>query len=221
MKSEFGEPLDPLYLVSRRLDGDLTPEEARALDAALAVSAALRGEAERLSAAQVLIARWAEAAPCVDDAELTRRILSSVRAAAAERESADGVDAVLRRWARPVVFDEQTFTAGVAARLRAEAQRRRWRGVYRLGVPLALAAAAALAVTATLWTSARPVVEVAIGPGPFAAGAAAALAGEADAVVVFVREAADERLARRDAPAISLLSVGAEPMANGEEIPPL
>lgn len=219
MSSEFVDHLDPLFLVSRQLDGDLTEAEVRALAAALADSPELRLEAARMTAVYGMVGRWAEPLPNFDEAEFSHRVLSIVRAEAADPQLAR-VDAVLRRWSQPVAFDERAFVANVVKQLHAEKSRSRLRLVYRVGAPLAMAAAVAIAVTASFWHGAQPVIEVAIGPRIFGQPAAS-VAEDVTSVVTFDRRTPDERVVRLDAPMISLGAVGAEELADADEVPSL
>lgn len=210
---------DPLFLLSRQLDDDLTEAEALALEAALAASPELRAEASRLAAAQGAVDEWAAEVPDFDATALTQFVMGAVQDEAADQEFAS-VDAVLRRWARPVEFNERAFTTSVMRKLAAETSRQRMRLVYRIAAPLAMAAAVAIAVTGSFWLAPTPVIQVSI--GPLAAGSQGAThLPAATSVVTFGREAAPERVASAEVRMISLGAMGAEPMVNADEVPPL
>lgn len=219
MSFESPDYLDPMFLLSRQLDGDLTNEESLALEAALAASPELRAEAKRLAAAQGAVDQWAAQVPNFDDNHLALSVLAAVREDAEERELG-GVDAMLQRWARPVEFNERTFTTGVMRQLAAETSRQRMRLVYRIAAPLAMAAAVAIAVTGSFWLAPTPVIQVSIGPLAASSLGATSLPA-ATSVVTFGREAAPERVASAEVRMISLGAMGAEPMVNADEVPPL
>jgi len=220
MNAESMDHHDPLFLVSRSLDDDLSAAESSALDAALAASAELRVEAAQIADAQGLVNRWSMSIPAIDTTGLNQRVMSAVHEEASHRELAD-VDAALRRWSQPVEFDDAAFTSGVLKKLQEERTRQRMRLVYRIGAPLAMAAAVALVVTSGLWFSPTPVVNVVIGPHSDSLSSADAVRDAGQAVVTFVRDPVEDRLVRRSAPMVSMVSVGSDALAGGEEFPPL
>lgn len=218
--SETIDNFDPLFLVSRQLDGDLTEAEALVLDAALAASPELRAEAAQMAAAHGLVDQWAREIPSVDEAALAHRVLAIVRAEATDRQFAD-VDALLHRWSQPVTFNERAFTQNVAKKLRAEKSRSRLRLAYRTAVPLAMAAAVAIAVTGSFWLSATPMIQVSIGPLAASRHAITVPDDAVTSVVTFARVALEERVVQLDAPMISLGAMGAEELVGADEVPPL
>ena len=147
-------PNDPQFLASQRLDGPLTPEQARQLAEAMATSPALQVEVARLSAVHELVQRWAKVEPAGLDRDLAaevRAFLEQDASGAGDGAGGEAVDGLLQRWAqRAPRVDEDELLAGVLAEIapaQAQARRRtsagRW--LLRLGTPMAAAAALALA----------------------------------------------------------------------------
>ena len=156
-------PDDPIFLLSRSLDEELSGAEREKLDRALASSGALRAEADRLRRLNELIQRWGERPVQVDwvnhAAHTKARLIDDGQA-----EKLEKVDQLLGRWASQTVsIDEEAFTAAVMASVRAERKTPSWHSVvFRLGVPLAAAAAVVFAVVGTSWftpeSSAKPTI---------------------------------------------------------------
>ena len=146
-------PNDPLFRVSRGLDGDLTDAERAALEQELEASASLRAEARSLAAAEGLLKRWALATVELDwnahSALAIARIDPETDPSKAEMEGCR-LDGLLARWSGDVesVIHADRFVDGVMSRIRREGRsgqaRGRWNRVVRIGFPLAAAAALAL-----------------------------------------------------------------------------
>ena len=60
MTNEDYNPIDPEFLVSREIDGDLSNDERRLLEEALAGSEPLRTQRDKLLALNALMQKWAE-----------------------------------------------------------------------------------------------------------------------------------------------------------------
>ncbi len=140
-------PDDPAFLLSRSLDEELTEDEQRRLDEAMASSPPARQEAEKLRALDRLIRRWG-AEKVALDWENQRHLIVAEASSEDDAEGLGKVDALIERWGAEVVpFDEDRFTASVMKQVASEPGRK-WRGlILRLGAPLAAAAAIALVVT--------------------------------------------------------------------------
>jgi anti-sigma factor RsiW len=153
------QPDDFELLISRALDGDLSPAEQQRLEAALAASPALRRQAAQYTALAGLLERFAAAEAPTAQRSIEADVLAGLRLAADEDSDAgalEGVDRLLDRYAlaRPEV-DGDAFAASVmrqivmpsagAERFDGASRNRRLR--WFVGVPLAAAAALALAVT--------------------------------------------------------------------------
>jgi anti-sigma factor RsiW len=222
MTSDAYNPVDLAFLLSRDLDGDLSPAERLRLDEALSQSESLRSEASKLEAVDRLIQQWGQKPVEVDWKH--HAALTSASAGSAADERLGKVDDLLRRWRnRSVGVEDIDLTARVLAKIRSERRRTTpYRLVLRLGVPLAAAAAIALAVTVTTWFApARdPICRVAIGPSSWSA-AVAQREIESRVVVSFARsdEVATTLL---KPPAIGFATIGVEPLGSaGEEGSPL
>ncbi len=161
------QPDDPGFLISRALDGDLTPSEREQLEQALRESPDLRRQADELGAADRLVRRWGH--PGVDLDWETHAALTSANAAAqGDVEVLAGVDVLVRRWAeREPGVDLDAFTARVLTKIKEEKRASRMsRVVYRIGLPLAAAAAIAVALVGRDWfaPSRQQVCDVTIRP---------------------------------------------------------
>jgi hypothetical protein len=160
---------DPLFLVSRSIDGDLSASEQVRLDEVLAASAELGLDAEKLRRVAGLVESRRAAAAQIDWEIHGQLILAQI---SEEKLDLAGVDSVLQQWsARTPQYDERDLARNVMAQIAPARQRRRsaWRATLRLGAPLAAAAAVALAVTATWFapatkSSMMAVTIVQIGP---------------------------------------------------------
>jgi len=154
---ESYNPNDPGFLLSRRIDRDLSPDDGERLEACLRASPQLRRNAEQLEAVSRLVARWAQRRADIDADVLAKLTHAQTASHAADADLAR-VDRLLHRWgADPGTADEVDLTARVLDQIRSRrlaAPVRRL--VFRLGVPLAAAAAVAIAVVGTMWFPARP-----------------------------------------------------------------
>jgi hypothetical protein len=140
-------PNDPEFLLSRSFDEELSEDERRVLDEALAGSESLRAERERQVSLDKLLRRFTARKVDVDWDAFAAGV---DRANAAEHpdEAADDFDRLLARWGQddPEV-DWERFTAEVMGRIDPVQSATPWhRMVFRIGAPLAAAAAIALAV---------------------------------------------------------------------------
>lgn len=222
MTADAYNPDDLAFLISRGLDGDLSPEERRRLDESLAQSESLRTEASKLETVDRLIRRWGRMPVEVDwkhHAALTSACVES-----ADDERLGQVDDLLRRWRnRNVGVEAIDLTAGVLAKIRSERRRTRpYRLVLRLGMPLAAAAAIALAVTVSTWfTPPRdPIYRVAIGPS--SRFTAVAERGIEPRVVVSFAQSVEATTTQETPPAVGFATIGVEPLGSaGEESLPL
>lgn len=160
---------DPLFLVSRSLDGDLSAAEQFRLDEALAASVELRAEADRLGTVARLIEARRTTHAQIDWNTHEKLVLTEI---AHGTPGLADVDQLLHDWsARRPQYDERQLADGIMARIAPARVRSRskWRIVARLGAPLAAAAAVVLAVTASWFAPApeislTPVMVVQIGP---------------------------------------------------------
>ncbi len=222
MTADAYNPDDLAFLLSRGLDGDLSPDEQRRLGESLSQSESLRAEASKLEAVDRFIQRWGHKPVEVDWEHHAG--LTSAYAGSADDERLSEVDDLLRRWRnRSVGVEAIDLTAGVLAKIRFERRRARpYRLVLRLGVPLAAAAAIALAVTVTTWFApARdPICRVAIGPSSWST--AGAERGIESRVVVSFAQSSEAVTTRQTPPTIGFATIGVEPLGSaGEESSPL
>lgn len=176
-EQEYNEN-DPLFLLSRSLDQELSAQKRQSLDEALASSGSLRDEAAKLRGVDRLVRRWGSLEV---DANLDG--FAEAVGGAPEPEGLAGVDELVARWgSRSVESGSEALVARVMARIaptphlaaRGPVAARRplhWqRVIFRVGAPLAAAAALALAFVtySRVPPSSHRQVEVAWGP-PLAA----------------------------------------------------
>lgn len=209
MSEQPCQPDDPAFWASRALDGDLSPEEQKRIEEALAASAELRAEVEQLRTVDGLVKRWGRDRAELDWATYTKLVHAQIEAG---EENLDTVDRLLERWgSEPVEFDEGAFTGAVMAAVRSEQRRTPRRNlIFRIGAPLAAAAAVAIAVSGWFWARA-----------PRDAGGPDVVPSQR-LVVLFDRTPVAEITDMVEAPGISLIAMGASPMTEGiEEAPPL
>lgn len=213
MNGEPYNPDDPLFLLHRSMEGDLSDEEQALLERLLAESPELRAEAERLRALNSLLDRWA--APAETDVEAIARYV----AAELESQSPElqAVDRLLERWALSTVqFDVDRFARRVQGMLLTETRRSgagRW--MLRLGLPLSAAAAIALAMIGLLRPGSAPptpTIRVAVGP---AATAPVSVAQASHVRVEFLREVETVDVQPAPAARLSFVMVGVDPASAG------
>jgi len=222
MTADAYNPDDLAFLISRGLDGDLSPAERRRLDEALSRSESLRSEASKFEAVGQLVERWGKQPVEVDWQH--HAALTSACSGSADDERLGKVDDLLRRWRdRSVGVEAIDLAASVLAKIHSEHRRANpYRLVLRLGVPLAAAAAIALALTVTTWfTPARdPICQVAIGPSSW--NVAGAERGVESRVVVSFVQSGEAAGTLQIPAAIGFATIGVEPLGSaGEESSPL
>ena len=149
-------PNDSAFLLSRSLDEELTEEEQQRLDEALAQSASLRADAERLRVLDRLVKRWGARRAALDFEGHAALILAQATAGD-DADALERVDQLIARWgSTEVAFDADRFTSAVMNRVALESgweKQRVW--IFRLGAPLAAAAAIVLAVIGSVWWGAQ------------------------------------------------------------------
>lgn len=222
MTADAYNPDDVAFLISRRLDGDLSAAERRRLDEALSQSESLRAEASQFEAVDRLVRQWGREPVELDwmlHAELT-----SACARSADDERLGKVDDLLRQWRnRSVGVETIDLTDKVLAEIQAERRRATpYRYLLRLGMPLAAAAAIALAVTVSTWfgPAQDPICRVAIGPISWSATVTEREV-ESRVVVSFAQSDVVATTLSKPA-AIGFATIGVEPAElGGEESSPL
>lgn len=215
MTSSDYNPNDLEFLLSRNVDGELTPEEQRHLRELLANSSELRSQDAELQSVAGLVSRWGEAPPDVDwaiHAKLVQANLTEPAGAADQR-----LDALLRGWAveQPAV-NEDALLAGVMGQIRV---RRRTRALYpllRIAGPLAAAAVLALSVSTIFWTAPAitPTVVVELGHSSLVSVSQS----ESTAVVSFARDSGKVQTSVETS-SIAFLTLGSSPAVSNEAAP--
>lgn len=205
-------PDDLAFLLSQDLDGDLSAEQRRRLEEALAASANLCQQAEKFAALDALLGRWAQRRVDLSWDETAGLIAADVQGESVD-PALDQVDDLLGRWAKsqPVasMFDVSNAVLAEIRSQDVQVRTRRW--VLRLGAPLAMAAAVALVVfgTSLFEPTARPLVRVTIR----ATNVEAIAASEPPRTVVSFSRTNVDAVARDTAPAqIGFITLGAEPV---------
>ncbi len=219
MNQERYNPDDPLFLISRALDGDLSNARRRRLDEALAKSPSLRVQADRLGAVDQLIKRWALQKAGVDLVRFEARVLAKI-AEEADREDHGKLDRLLKQWsARRPAVNEEAFVQAVLDKLGRSDRAAPWpRRVFRIGAPLAAAAAVILAVTATIWFKPAQAVVVNVAIGPVSSEVyASRTRTSAQVVVSFARAPVEAAPARVREPGVSFTAVGASAIEWAQE----
>ena len=208
---------DPLFLVSRSIDGDLSAEEQVRLDEALAASAELGLEAEKLRRVAGLVESRRTTSAQIDWETHGQLVMAQI---AEDEWELAGIDSVLQQWgARAPQYDERDLARNVMARIAPARQRGRsaWQAALRLGAPLAAAAAVALAVTATWFapatkTSMMAVTIVQIGPPDDF------MSGESNSIVSFAKPAANP-VEASESLSFGYMTLGSSPNGQLEESP--
>lgn len=233
-------PDDPLFLVSRRLDGDLSDTESRSLAERLVASAELADAAKRMESLDQAIRRATPGLPALDwthELELTLgRIADDV-----SNSEDQQIDTALERWAHATSVKDVDLAPHVITKLAGAAkQSPRRRLVLPWAVPLAAAAAIAMIVMGpwfggeiqrpvegpAIATLPGPVVNVVMGPqghtdGSEAVSPAPSLTARAANVVVFDRGSAVALISPRANRDMGFITVGVAKATLAEEVPPL
>lgn len=208
---------DPLFLVSRDIDGDLSADERERLNQLLAASPALQAEADQIRRVSRWVKSTARSAAQIDWKTHEQLILAEI---GAEPREMSGVDALLADFAkREPVYDEGALVRGVLSRIApaASVKQRGWRSIARIGAPLAAAAAVVLAVTATWFgpsahVSMMPVALVQIGPS--------VVSDSSDASVVVRYSRVSVSVRTEDRPeSIGYMTLGSSPVSGADESP--
>lgn len=208
-------PNDPLFLVSRDFDGDLSAAEKARLDALLANSAVLRSEAGAIRAVSSLMAARREDEARVDWLNYEKLVVA--RVAETEEDSTE-IDEFLRSWgSKQPVYNERAYVGEVLNRMAAPKRRQAsWRLITRIGAPLAAAAAVVIAVTATWQTpvsvvSLSPVSVVQIGPE---------IVEQVGAVSVVSFSRTEQRAGQvEETVSFGYMTLGSSPIPQAEEAP--
>ncbi len=204
MSEALYNPDDPAFLISRTLDENLSEQERRRVDDALAESEALRIEERQLRAVDRLVKSWSSRTAQIDW-DVHAALICDLAADENGADALRAVDHLLKRWGeRSVAFDEQRFAEAVMERVRrdasgdivrgAEAGRTSRRGwIIRLRAPLAAAAVVVFSLTTAFWfasggSNLEPVCEVVVGPRLAMAAPSPADGLVSRAVVSFARE---------------------------------
>ncbi len=146
MRSEEINPNDPMFLVSRNLDGELTGAEQSRLAKLLSESPEMRREAEKYCELNEALKSFGCSMPDVDFGDFSDRVRQSLGSSEDDAQLVE-VDQAIQSWAsKPVVFDEERFTAGVLEQIgESRSSTSRSRSIlFRIGMPFAAAAAVAL-----------------------------------------------------------------------------
>jgi hypothetical protein len=220
MMDETYNPGDPLFLVSRDLDADLSKEERDRLTEVLRSSESLRAEANRLRAVDRMVRQWG-----FEGVEIDWKHHAGLVAVTLRTDSDDGVlyrvDELIAAWARRrPVFDERAFTQGVLDRIKPSGRKSRvlpW--ALRLGAPLAAAAAIALAVTATIWFVPTPLPVAVVSIGHADNQKPPSRPVEPKVIVSFARPATDRHTVATAAPGIGYMTIGSSPLPRAWDEP--
>lgn len=213
MIDETYNPNDPLFLVSRGLDRDLSDGERGRLNDALNASPTLREEAKRLEAVDRLVKQWGR-----EGVEIDWRHHADLVVASPQTDADDAtlrkIDELIAAWGRrQPVLDEKAFADAVLSRItpnRRKTLPMQW--VLRIGAPLAAAAAIALAVTASLWFTPAPVPVVLVSIGRTGDQPAMVRSGGPKIIVSFARPTDDKHADATDAPGIGYMTIGSSPL---------
>ena len=214
MTTDDYNPTDPEFVVSREIDGDLSEDERRRLDEALAGSASLRAQRDKLRALDALVSKWAKRHADLDW-ETHGRLVGADLTGETDDGKLKEVDRLLDGWSRRTEsVDSDAFATAVMARIAPQRKRPMLRRmIFRLGVPVAAAALLAVGVTARFWFAAslEPVTRVTIRQPVYMQTATDS--GAAPIVVVsFARTATGASGAAQGSPGISYMTLGAEPL---------
>ena len=223
MTQEIDNPGDPLFLVSRDLDGDLSKEERVRLNNALSSSESLRTEAGQLQNVDRIVKQWGAEDVEIDWKHHAELVTDMMRADLDENDL-HPVDDLLAEWARRrPLWSEREFAEGVLRRIEPSRQATTpvaW--AWRIGAPLSAAAAIALAVTASLWFGPHPTSVAIVSIGHVEVNAVSNRPVEPRVVVSYARPTTDKHADASDAPGIGYMTIGSSPLPRtGDESAPL
>lgn len=217
MTTDSYNPRDAEFLLSRDLDGELSPDERRALQARVQQSPALGNESTGFGAVADLLRQWGTTAPDVDwDAHLA---LTMARLDDDAEAGDQALNSLLSRWAANApAHDDSRFTQLILSQIRGKLRQPAYRRILRWSAPLAAAAALAFVVTAVYWHD-PPVKTLAIVQiGPVSPDSEYEPLTDSRAVVSFARAAAP---AERNESGIGLLSLGDSVASRSSDAAPL
>lgn len=215
-KSEDINPNDPLFLVSRDLDGDLSAAEKSRLERLLGESAELRGEALAFRRMESLLTARRDDEARIDWLNYEKLILARVEDS---DDESPAMEQVLHAWGRrQPEWDQEGFAGEVLSRIATPQKRAMpWWKVVRLGAPLAAAAAIVIAFTAT-WQTPLPVVS----PAPLAVveihRSDARSSASAVSIVSFARSM-PRPAPLEESVSFGYMTLGSSPMSQQEEAP--
>lgn len=230
-------PDDPLFLVSRQLDGDLSEAELKALVVRVSASPELTDAARRMQAVDEAVRRSMPGLPALDWAREAEMVLGRIADAFANPED-HRIDAALDGWSRATSVEDADLAGRVLSKVTAAKAKPR-RLVLPWAVPLAAAAAIAMIVMGpwfggeapqlfdgpTIASLPAPVVDVVMGPVERSTGAeptdSRSVPAQATNVVVFDRGSAVALRASRANRDPSFITVGVARATLAEEVPPL
>jgi hypothetical protein len=223
MIDETYNPNDPLFLVSRGLDRDLSDGEQGRLNDALNASRTLREDAKRLEAVDRLVKQWGRGGVEIDWRRHADLVVASPQTDA-DDATLKKIDELIAAWGRrQPVLDERAFADAVLSRItpnRRKTLPMQW--VLRIGAPLAAAAAIAMAVTVSLWFTPAPVPVVVVSIGRAEVQPATVRSGEAKVIVSFARPTDDIHADAMDVTGIGYMTIGSSPLPRvGDESAPL
>lgn len=150
--SEFEQDRnDPFFLLSRSMDEELSDDEQRVLEDALAQSDDLRATVKQWLRLHEIVRAWSLAHPDVDTEPYVKHVVARLGDAESEVVSTD-VDALLEHWGETAPdYDDKSFVHGVMDRLgQADAPPERHWSLRRFALPMAAAAALVFAVVGVL-----------------------------------------------------------------------
>ncbi|MCO6438264.1 MAG: hypothetical protein J5J06_14310 [Phycisphaerae bacterium] len=222
MSHDEYNPNDPLFLLSRYLDGDLTPQERTEIESRIAASPELQAELSGMRQAESIVRR-ATGGPVELDWDAQAEAIKKNLVENADGDAA--LDALLTRWGSTTPdMDEGRFVADVRARLQQPVRRRN--PIIRIfGYAAPLAAAAAIAIVATLGirpttptTEVSIVSVVEIGPG---STTETRFRSTSAAVVAFDRTAGAAPRSPGGRIGMTVVSAGDARVAYGVDSPPI
>ncbi len=218
MTHESYNPGDPLFLVSRDIDGDLSKDESDRLEDAFRSSESFRMQADRLRRVDRVVRQWGSEGVEIDWKHHAALITELTRA---ERDEDDltRVDGLLAEWAqRKPVLDPRDFAQGVLERINPRRNAPAgW--TWRIGAPLAAAAAIALTVTASLWFGPHSSSVAIVSIGRVESNHVLKRGVEPRVIVSFARPTTDTQASANDAPDIGYMTIGSSPLPRAWDEP--